>query len=146
MRTACQAKKPIKAEPIRRQTISSGAPGPAAQAVEHEADADHLAGLERVGEGQEGKSRHAPGGEVVASRDVETDLAPEGQAHHENEDRDQEKPGEVAGGTIEAIENGSDHEGYACLSVLTMTGRTAARKRRRRPSRAASACRCRRPS
>jgi hypothetical protein len=83
-----------------------------------------------VGESQEGKSRHAPGGEVVARRDVETDLAPEGQAHHENEDRDQEKPGEVAGGTIEAIETRSDHEGHACRSVLTMTARTGARKRR----------------
>jgi hypothetical protein len=105
-----------------------GAPGAAAQAVEHEADADHLAGLERVGEGQEGKGRHAPGGEVVARRDVEADLAADGEAHHENEDRDQEQPGEVAGGTIEAIEKGSDHEGYARLSVITMTGRACARK------------------
>src|SRR5829696_2804874 len=85
------------------------AAGPAFEAVYDEADADDLARFEGVGKAQEGEGGHAPSREIVPRRDVEVDLAPERQRHHQPEDRDQEQPRKIAGREIKAVEEASDH-------------------------------------
>jgi hypothetical protein len=86
-------------------------PRPATQPLEDEADADDFARPERVCERQERHGCHAPGGDVVAGRDVEPDLAPDREAHHQDEDRNQEQARKMAGEPIEAVERGAQHTG-----------------------------------
>src|SRR3712207_2855851 len=93
----------------------------AAEAVDQQPDADHLAGLEGVGEAEKCHRGHAPGGEVVAGRDVEPDFAPDRQAHHEQEDDDEEQAGEIAREEVEAIESAADH------AARLLSARVAAR-------------------
>jgi hypothetical protein len=44
-----------------------------AEAVDQEADADHLAVLERMCEPEEGRCRHAPGDEIIARRNIDAE-------------------------------------------------------------------------
>ena len=43
------------------------------EAVDQEADADHLAVFERVREPEERRCRHAPGDEIIARRNIDAE-------------------------------------------------------------------------
>jgi hypothetical protein len=62
-----------------------------------------------VGKAKESHCRHAPGGEIVAGRDVQANLPPNRQSHHQEKDDDQEKPGEIAGEEIKPVEKAAEH-------------------------------------
>src|SRR6185369_13089421 len=79
------------------------------EAVDQEADADHLAMLERVREPEKGRRRHAPGDEIIARRNIDAERPAAGQQHHQHENRDEEKPGEIAGEKVEPIKKHADH-------------------------------------
>ena len=70
MTEACHAKKPMKPTPTSERGDLDIMAGAVVEAVDQEADADHLAVPERMREPEEGRRRHAPGDEVVARRNV----------------------------------------------------------------------------
>ena len=54
------------------------------QAVDKEADADHLAMLERMREPEKGCCRHAPGDEIIARRNIDAERPAGRQQHHQH--------------------------------------------------------------
>src|SRR5256885_7126449 len=79
------------------------------EAVDQEADADHLAMFERMREPEEGRCRHAPGDEVIARRNIDAERTAARQQHHQHKNRNEEKPGEIAGEKVDSIEKHADH-------------------------------------
>ena len=94
-------------------------PRAALDAVDQEADADHLAGAEGVGEAEERHRRHAPRHDVVAGRDVDAERAAGRQHHHQDEDENEEAAGREAGNEIEAIEKLPRHAPSPAASITT---------------------------
>ena len=73
------------------------------QLVDQQADPDHLAAAEGVGEAEERHRRHAPGDEIVGRRNVQADRPPGRQQHHQHENRQHERAGEIAREEVETI-------------------------------------------
>ena len=82
----------------------SNLPGAPFQPVDQKSDPDHLAVPEGMRETEKRGRRHAPGHEIVAGRDIDAERPPGRQHHHQDEDRDEEKSGEIAGKKIKTIE------------------------------------------
>src|SRR6185369_5791436 len=93
-----------------------------AEAVDQEADADHLAMFECMREPEEGRCRHAPGDEIIACRNIDAKRPAARQQHHQHKNRNQEKPGEITGEKVEPIKKHADHtvsfpsHAYCCAS------------------------------
>src|SRR4051812_29900297 len=85
------------------------------ETVDQKTDADHLAVPEGMRETEKGGGRHAPGNEIVAGRNIEAERPAGRQQHHQHKNRDEEKPGEIAGEKIESIEKNADHD--VCFSL-----------------------------
>src|SRR5437660_28972 len=79
------------------------------EAVDQEADADHLAMFERMREPEEGGCRHAPGNEIIARRNIDAKRPAARQQHHQHKNRNEEKPGEIAGEKVDSIKKHPDH-------------------------------------
>src|SRR5215216_1103541 len=79
------------------------------EAVDQEADANHLAVFERVREPEEGGCRHAPGDEIIACRNIDAERPAGRQQHHQHKNRNEEKSGEIAGEKVESIKKHADH-------------------------------------
>src|SRR4051812_49422824 len=79
------------------------------EAVDQEADANHLAMLERMCEPEKGGCRHGPGDEIIARRDIYAERPGAGQQHHQHEKGKEGKPGEIAGEKVEPIKKYADH-------------------------------------
>src|SRR6266545_4019529 len=79
------------------------------EAVDQEADADHLAMLERMREPEEGGCRHAPGDEIIAGRNIDAERPAARQQHHQHKNRNEEKSGEIAGEKVDSIKKHPDH-------------------------------------
>ena len=103
MTEACHAKKPMKPTPMSERRDLDIMAGAVVEAVDQEADADHLAVPERMREPEEGRRRHAPGDEVIARRNIDAERPAARQQHHQHENRNEEKPGEIAGEKVESI-------------------------------------------
>ncbi len=73
------------------------------EAVDQQADADHLAMPERMRKPEKGRRRHAPGNEIITRGDIDAERPAARQQHHQHEDRYQEKSGEIAGKKVESI-------------------------------------------
>ena len=85
----------MKKQPTQSEKISSHKRF-ALEAVDQQANADHLGGAECVREAKERDRHHAPADEIIARTHVQAERATGGQQHHQNEDRDQ-KPAGIAG-------------------------------------------------
>src|SRR5213596_260413 len=79
------------------------------ETIDQEADANHLAMLERMRKPEEGGRRHAPRDEIIARRNIDAERTAAGQQHHQHENRNEEKSGEIAGEKVESIEKHADH-------------------------------------
>src|SRR5215216_5132995 len=79
------------------------------EAVDQEADANHLAVLERVREPEEGGCRHAPGDEIIAGRNIDAERPAGRKHHHQHKNRNEEKPGQIAGEKVDSIKKHADH-------------------------------------
>src|SRR5689334_1474250 len=60
-----------------------------AEAIDQEADADHLAVPERMRQPEKGGRRHAPGDEVIARGNVDAERPAGRKQHHQDEDRNE---------------------------------------------------------
>jgi len=78
-------------------------PAPVRQLVDQESDPDHLAAAEGVGEAEERHRGHAPGDEIVGRRNVQPDRPPRREHHHQHENRQHERAGEIAREKVETI-------------------------------------------
>src|SRR5437899_12949605 len=67
------------------------------EAVDQKADANHLAMFERMREHEEVRRRHAPGDEIIARGNMDTERTTAGQQHHQHDNRNEEKSGEISG-------------------------------------------------
>ena len=85
------------------------------EAVDQEADADHLAMFERMREPEEGGCRHAPGDEIIARRNIDAERPAGRQQHHQHKNRNEEKSGEIAG---EKVEFDQETRGSYCILPL----------------------------
>jgi len=72
-------------------------------------DADDFATLERVGETEKRHRRHAPGRDVVAGRNIESDLPAQRHEHHDGEDEHQKSARRVARKQVKPVEKRTDH-------------------------------------
>ena len=81
----------------------------AGELLDEDADADDLAALEGVREAEKCHRAHAPGGEIVAGRNVQPDLPAERPEHHDGEDQHQKNAGGVAREEIKPVEENADH-------------------------------------
>src|SRR5207244_3041389 len=79
------------------------------EAVDQEADANHLAVFERMREPEEGRCGHAPGEEIIARRNIDAERSAARQQHHQHKNRNEEKPGEIAGEKVDSIKKHADH-------------------------------------
>src|SRR5256886_16892431 len=79
------------------------------ETIDQEADADHLAMFERMREPEEGRCRHAPGDEIIARRNIDAERTAARQQHHQYENRNEEKTGEIAGETVDSIKKHTDN-------------------------------------
>src|SRR2546421_2276851 len=79
------------------------------ETIDQEADANHLAMFERMREPEESRCRHAPGDEIIARRNIDAERTAAGLQHHQHENRDEEKSGEIAGEKVDSIAKHADH-------------------------------------
>jgi hypothetical protein len=98
--------------------------------LEEEHHADVLAALQRMGEGEEARGRHAVAGVRVRAAEVEAHEAPDDTREHHREDADHEKRRGVGRGVVQQVEGSPEHapssprrRGSSWIPVYTgMTG------------------------